>query len=93
MLVGETVPAVMLAPALENKKKGEMLSPSDIQAVLAGFADGGTIDPVVQAELVLVAKVGLMKGREGGRIARLDNATRAEAIVIIKRLLQYTGGL
>lgn len=39
------------------------------------------------------AKVGLIKGRDGGRIAPLDNATRAEAIVIIKRLLEYTGGV
>lgn len=85
--------AVMLARGLEYKQKGQTLTADDVTAALSAFSDAADITADARADIAQVVKAGLMKGRDGGRIAPRDTATRAEAIVIIKRLLTYTGDI
>ncbi|WP_138756258.1 S-layer homology domain-containing protein [Paenibacillus sinopodophylli] len=56
---------------------------------LAAFTDRDAISSWAQLAVARVAEVGIMKGMEDGRFAPTEYATRAQAAVMLKRLLQY----
>lgn len=77
--------AVMLARALELVQK-------DTSSSNTGAAtfdqDGSQIAKWAQSSVVKLAAAGIMQGKSAGKFAPLDHATRAEAAVTLKRLLQ-----
>ncbi|MHB9143954.1 MAG: S-layer homology domain-containing protein [Symbiobacteriia bacterium] len=85
--------ADMMARALAYKGKAPSLTRLQVDAVLSSFSDASSIDGWAREALAGAAQVGLLKGRSGGQVAPLATATRAEAVVILKRLLEYTGDL
>lgn len=85
--------ADMMARALNFKGKGITLTNLQVDDALAGFSDAADVADWARENIAAAAKAGLLKGKNGGRIAPLENATRAEAAVILERLLDYTGDL
>ncbi|WP_337103336.1 S-layer homology domain-containing protein [Paenibacillus sp. YIM B09110] len=56
---------------------------------LAVFTDRDSISSWAQSAVARVSEAGIMKGMEDGRFAPTEYATRAQAAVMLKRLLQY----
>ncbi|MEW6573797.1 MAG: S-layer homology domain-containing protein [Bacillota bacterium] len=81
--------AAMVIRSLE--KGGRQLQVADTDAVLGQFVDGAEIQGWAREAAAVAVQVGLIKGRDGGRFAPKENATRAEAIVILKRMLVSLG--
>ncbi|RAV21273.1 DUF4832 domain-containing protein [Paenibacillus contaminans] len=71
--------AVMIARALGWKADAGVLTP---------FADDGTIPSWAKPFVMAAAQKGILEGREGNRFAPLDTATRAEAVVLLLRVLE-----
>lgn len=55
------------------------------------FRDSSIVAPWAREAVAYLAAAGIMKGRSGGMFAPLDTATRAEAAVILKLVLDYRG--
>ncbi|MDF2652361.1 MAG: 6-bladed beta-propeller, partial [Paenibacillus sp.] len=73
--------AVMIARALGWKADAGVLTP---------FADDGTIPSWAKPFVMAAAQKNMLEGREGNRFAPLDTATRAEAVVLLLRILEVT---
>ncbi|RKP56808.1 S-layer homology domain-containing protein, partial [Cohnella endophytica] len=56
---------------------------------LAAFTDRDSISSWAKAAVARVSEVGIVKGMEDGRFAPTEYATRAQAALMLKRLLQY----
>jgi hypothetical protein len=77
--------AMKLTGLMTELKSGEA------EAELAGFADETQISEWARNSAVSCIRAGLVSGRNGVMLAPRDNITRAEAAVIIRRLLQKSG--
>lgn len=77
--------AVMSARALSLK--GVTLSPAKVDEVLKGFKDVGTINTSLKDGVALAASQGIVVGEEGSALNPNANSTRAQAAVVIYRLL------
>ncbi|WP_374711871.1 S-layer homology domain-containing protein [Symbiobacterium terraclitae] len=69
------------------------LLPEAVEGLPAGLADRDEIASWAAADVALVYQLGLVKGRSETSYAPLATATRAEAVVILKRLLEVIGEL
>ncbi|GGG78909.1 glycosyl hydrolase family 18 protein [Paenibacillus radicis (ex Gao et al. 2016)] len=76
--------AVLLANLLAYLKVDAKADDS----VLAGFTDAGSIAPYAKSATALVVKQGLMIGKSGKKFDPLSSLTRAEAAVIVIRVLE-----
>ncbi|WP_139991822.1 S-layer homology domain-containing protein [Paenibacillus paridis] len=56
---------------------------------LTAFTDRDSISSWAQSAVALVSEAGIIKGMEDGRFGPTEYATRAQAAVMLKRLLQY----
>jgi hypothetical protein len=63
------------------------LSNSEVAAVLAGFKDAGQIGSWARAELAAAIESGVVAGTTANTVSPNATATRAEAAVMIIRLL------
>ncbi|MCR4419961.1 MAG: S-layer homology domain-containing protein [Clostridia bacterium] len=81
--------AAMVVRALANA--GKPLVVADPEAVLARFADKAAIGPWVREAGAQAAEASIVRGREGNRFAPKENTTRAEAVVMLRRLLVILG--
>lgn len=61
------------------------------EQLLAKFIDGDQVSPWAQASLLEVLKAKIMVGSPDNTLHPVDHATRAEATVCIKRLLEFIG--
>ncbi|OAS21877.1 S-layer homology domain-containing protein [Paenibacillus oryzisoli] len=77
--------AVMSARALALK--GISLSPAKVDEALKGFTDVNAINTSLKAGVALAANEGIVIGEEGNVFNPNANSTRAEAAVVIYRLL------
>jgi len=59
------------------------------EPALTAFADASTIAPWARDAVAQAVHAGVTEGREGGKFVPGANATRAEAAVMVKRLLQH----
>jgi 2',3'-cyclic-nucleotide 2'-phosphodiesterase/3'-nucleotidase/5'-nucleotidase len=75
--------AIMVANALKDK-----LQPIDKNAALGKFADKSSIAPYAQDAIAQLTQLGIVKGVEGGKFAPKGIANRAQAAVIIYRMLE-----
>ncbi len=74
--------AVMIIKTLALKKK--VLGGAE--TILIRFTDKGEISAWAKSSLTKAVKAGIMNGRSVNKLAPLDNATRAEAVVMIKKM-------
>ncbi|CAM3160899.1 S-layer-like y domain-containing protein [Paenibacillus lupini] len=79
--------AVMLDRVLELTQKD---TSSWDTGTTAFEQDGSQIAEWAQSSIEELAAAGIMQGKSAGKFAPLDHATRAEAVVTLKRLLQAT---
>lgn len=79
--------AVMIARALKYLKLDTNMETADIDKSLLNFADNKGIASWAKEGAALSFKRGIIGGREGKKFAPLETAQRAEAITMLKRLL------
>lgn len=77
--------AVMSSRALAFK--GIALSPAKVEEALKGFTDASTINASLKDGVALAASEGIVIGEEGNAFNPNANSTRAQAAVVIYRLL------
>jgi len=85
--------ATMLTRALLFAGKPVVLSESDVSSLLAGFGDAKDIQAWAKVNAAAAVKAGIIKGRTATEFAPQANATRAEGVTMLKRLLGYLGEL
>ncbi|MDH7574058.1 MAG: S-layer homology domain-containing protein [Clostridia bacterium] len=81
--------AAMVVRALA--KAGKPVEVADPEAVLSRFADQAAIGAWAREAAAQAVEAGIVGGREGNRFAPKENATRAEAVVMLKRMLVSLG--
>jgi hypothetical protein len=62
---------------------------SQAEAAAASFADEETIPVWAQAAAAAIRQAGIVEGRGGNLFAPNDTATRAEAVTVVMKLLEY----
>lgn len=83
----------MLVRATGYRGRAIDTSGDEAKALLSGFADGADIAGWAAQATAQATKAGLMIGRSGATFAPTANATRAESVVVLERLLKYLGAL
>ncbi|MBA2938927.1 S-layer homology domain-containing protein [Paenibacillus sp. CGMCC 1.16610] len=82
--------AVVIASALTLTSNGtSSKGQGQADSRLNVFTDQESISSWAQEAAIRASEVGIMNGMEDGRFAPTEYATRAQAAVILKRLLQY----
>lgn len=79
--------AVMIARLLA-KQKGLTIDENEAGDLLAAFPDGASVSFWARAGVALMSKENIMKGREGQGFVPDGWATRAEATVVLSRVLK-----
>jgi len=79
--------ASMLARAAALEGKGVTLSPAQVNAQLVRFRDQNQIQNWARSDVAAALKLGLIQGRPDGTFAPYATSTRAEAAVVLERLL------
>jgi len=80
--------AALIARALKNE--GEEVTVDDVDSILARFKDASKISPWAKEEAAQAVASGIIVGRDG-LFAPQDNTKRAEAVVMLKRMLVKLG--
>ena len=80
----------ILARAMETTKLGEELE-IDASHILAAFNDNADVSGWAKDSVSKCVKAGVVTGRDNSRIAPLDNITRAETTIMVRRLLLNSG--
>jgi len=83
--------AAMVTRALN--KDGQQIEVEDAESVLSTFADGSIISSWARGSVATAVEAGILRGRGDSLIAPQANATRAEAVVMLYRMLVYLGRL
>lgn len=84
--------AVLLANARQLARK-ETVNASDSESVLRKFEDASQISSWARAAVAEAVSAGLIQGMKADRMAPADPATRAQAVVMLDRLLKDIGFL
>lgn len=63
--------------------------PQTSVAYLSRFKDAGTIAPWAREDMARAVEAGIINGMTADTISPRSDATRAQAVVMIKRLLGY----
>ncbi|MDD4803534.1 MAG: S-layer homology domain-containing protein, partial [Syntrophomonas sp.] len=80
----------ILARAMGATKLGEELE-IDANDILAAFNDNADVSGWAKDSVSKCIKTGVVTGRDNGQIAPLDNITRAETAIMVRRLLLNSG--
>ena len=80
--------AAMLARLLEQKGQAGAMNEAEAGQVLSGLTDQESISSWARMPVAAMVQAKLMAGRDGGRFAPRDYATRAEAAVVLYKVLQ-----
>ncbi|QGP92644.1 S-layer homology domain protein [Neomoorella glycerini] len=83
--------AAMITRALAYA--GKPVTVDDAAALLARFTDAAAVSGWAQQAVAAAVKSGIVAGRTANTIVPQASATRAEAIVMLKRLLVNTGAI
>ncbi len=78
----------MVARAMSITKLNVEFKNNDVEKFLAGFRDADNSADYFRNGIAACLKAGIFSGKSGDLIAPKDYTTRAEAAVIIRRLLQ-----
>lgn len=82
--------AALIARALKNE--GEEVIVDDVDSILARFKDASKISPWAKEEAARAVTSGIIGGRDG-LFAPKDSTKRAEAVVMLKRMLVKLGAI
>jgi len=82
---------VIIARAMAITGLTADVSPEEADKMLASFADAAGVSSWAKSGVAAGIQAGIVSGRDDGRIAPGDSITRAEAAVIVRRLLQKSG--
>lgn len=85
--------AVILAAVLKQNGIDTGLTDTQTGEILKGYADSDQVSEWAKDKLAACISKGIINGRSATTIAPLGNATRAEAVVVLKKLLQLLGRL
>lgn len=80
--------AAMLARFMSKHGSAEAISDAGATGLLAGFHDAAEISGWARLPVAQAVRDSLMAGRESGMFVPLGDATRAEATVVLHRVLQ-----
>ncbi|HOV80735.1 MAG TPA: S-layer homology domain-containing protein [Bacillota bacterium] len=83
----------MVTRALAYSGKAVSLTPAEVDALLARFSDIAQIGDWAREAVAVAVKEGIVHGRAADLYDPGSNATRAEAVVMLKRMLTSTGAL
>ncbi len=78
----------MIARAMKTTGLNATLSDSEIGNLLAAYNDGAKVSGYAANGMAVCLKTGIVSGRAGNMLAPKANITRAEAAVIIEKLLR-----
>jgi hypothetical protein len=81
--------AVVIARAMERFYPAATLPKADPDQVLAPFADRGGLTAAARNDMATLVAAGLIRGRAPDSLAPDGTTTRAEAVTLIKRLLDW----
>lgn len=81
----------MVARAMKITKLDAGLKDIEASNILEVFADASSADDYGKTGIAACVKTGIISGRSKTTLAPKDDITRAEAAVIIRRLLQQSG--
>lgn len=81
----------IIVDALRYKGVYESLDSTEIDEILSVFDDSGNLTLKNREAVAYAVKTGIITGRSETTLAPKDTATRAETIVVIKRLLDQLG--
>jgi len=81
----------IVARAMNITKLEVKLSEDETRTILAGFTDANSAAGYAKTGIAACVKTGIIFGRNKTTLAPKENITRAEAAVIIRRLLQQSG--
>lgn len=84
--------AVMLLRALEQKGLAPKIEEKEMNAILARYGDGEKVSTWARKAVAAAVKEGLLSGKPQNLLAPQDKATRAEAMALLKRLVDNLGG-
>lgn len=82
--------AAMLANALALKGLAVQQEPGRVEAILQNFKDQAEVPSWARSAMATAVTAGIIGGRDSG-LAPLEQATRAEAVVMLKRLMESRG--
>ncbi|HHW40515.1 MAG TPA: DUF4430 domain-containing protein [Syntrophomonadaceae bacterium] len=85
--------AAILAAILKQNGIDTGLTDAQTGEILKGYADSDQVSEWAKDKLAACISKGIINGRSATTIAPLGNATRAEAVVVLKNLLQLLGRL
>ncbi|MGB9803902.1 S-layer homology domain-containing protein, partial [Desulfofundulus sp.] len=80
--------AAMMVRLMARKGLDVTIGGASVSAILAGFKDAASISPWARNSVALVVREGIMKGRAAAGFTPAGNTTRAEAAVVLYRVLQ-----
>ncbi len=80
--------AAMLLRVLQHKNLANMqMTDAEVKGILATFNDNAAISTWARYAVAVVCRQGLMKGRQAAVFAPAGHSTRAEAAVVLRRVL------
>ncbi len=85
--------AAMLAASLKQNGLDPGLTAAQKAALLQGYNDSGQVSAWAKDGMVVCINKGIIGGRPDATIAPGDKATRAEAVVVLQKLLRLLGRL
>ncbi|MEW6540762.1 MAG: S-layer homology domain-containing protein [Bacillota bacterium] len=83
--------AAMVTRGLAHQGKDVKLDAAEVEAILARFGDQARISPWARTAAAVAADQDIVRGRADNAFAPRENATRAEAIVMLKRMSADAG--
>jgi hypothetical protein len=81
----------MAARAMKITGLKAEFKPGEVESLLAGFIDSAKSADWAKYSMAACLKAGIVSGKSGKMLAPKDETTRAEAVVIVRRLLQKSG--
>ena len=81
----------VVARAMAVTRLDAALSAGEAESLLGAFADGAAVSAFAREGAAACLKTGVAHGRGGGTLAPKELVTRAEAAVMLRRLLQKSG--
>ncbi len=85
--------AVMVVRALQWKGAGADLTPEQVDQTLSGYTDAGQLDGWSREAVAACINRGLISGRSAASLSGQSDTSRAEAVVVLEKLLQSLGEL
>ncbi len=85
--------AVMVVRALQWKSASADLTPEQVDQALSGYTDAGQVDGWAREAVAVCINRGLISGRSTASLSGKSDTSRAEAVVVLEKLLQSLGEL